>query len=173
MGVSLLPACFFYTEFAGHFEQKKDNQSRQRKLRNENSVESTTNREVNMGRGDSNDYELRRRRAASTVALTKRGWAPGGYSNGCRKGEARSYPKLHNDFRGDIDVTVRGSRMGTHLVRGICQGLGGWAVQAWQTDTETSREAVNTMSDTQVDLGIDSQVTRERDVLLAGHELNG
>jgi hypothetical protein len=57
-------------------------------------------------------------------------------------------------------------------VRGVHESLGGLAVHARQTDVEASREAEDAMRRSQVDLGVNGHVSRQRDLLFAGDELD-
>src|SRR6266403_793300 len=72
----------------------------------------------------------------------------------------------------DVDVAACGVGVRAHLVRGVHESLGSLAVNTRQTDVEASREAEDAMRRSQVDLGVNGHVSRERDLLLTGDELD-
>src|SRR5215470_6986753 len=71
---------------------------------------------------------------------------------------------------GDVDVAAGGFGIRTNLMSFIQQGLSDVARDAGHADVEASTEEVAAFAQIQVDLGVDGDLGRQRDLLLAGHK---
>src|ERR1700726_2645360 len=74
--------------------------------------------------------------------------------------------------RFDGDVPVRCSRIGTHLVGRLDEALRRRALHARQAHVEASRQAEGAPFWTEIDLGVDRVIGRQRDLHVARGELH-